>query len=47
MAYFIMMVNLVFTNYIKKSFQHKDFPYWDFLILIKTMSDKTLEYKVI
>ncbi len=31
----------------KKSFQHKDFPYWDFLILIKTMSDNTLEYKVI
>ena len=30
----------------KKSYEHKDFPYWDFLILIKTMSDNTLDYKI-
>ena len=30
----------------KKSYQHKDFPYWDFLILIKTMSDNTLDYTI-
>lgn len=30
----------------KKAYQHKDFPYWDFLILIKTMSDNTLDYTI-
>ena len=45
MAYFIMMENLC-LNYIKSRFNIRIF-ILGLLILIKTMSDNTLEYKVI